>query len=231
MPLDEGESLSRSVQQIKKACQDIKNAVADLGTGADSIARDKLRRIRTTVQQCRDKNKTVLESSDAALQSLKEQFHSAMSEFDRVNADSIRKERQTFRQAGAEVLAQEAGVSAGEQMQVNAQKIRPIDLTEFHTEEAIQREKLRNAKDIETDMRDLKTTYHEFNALVNQQQSGVDMMENHVAESHSLIERGHGQIQQASRHQKKFRKIGCIIGVVVALVVVVVIIIAVFASK
>lgn len=229
MPLENGELLSRSTQQVNKACQDVQLAMRELGTGRDAIARDKLRRTRLLVQQCNSRVDLVLKEGDASLDGLRRQYDQAKTQFESLNAEATRRERQTFRQTDPGGT-READVDALDS-QVTFKQVQPVDLSEFHTEEAIQREKLQHAREIESDVMDLKTTYQEFHSLVHQQQDGLDRMTNNVTESKSLIEQGHGQIQGASRRQKSFRKIGCIGGAVLVVVVIIVIIVVVLVTR
>ncbi|EPY30384.1 syntaxin 7 [Strigomonas culicis] len=212
----------------------MKNAANELGTGRDAMARDKLRRTRVSAQQWIEKAELATQEKDDSLSNLCAQYNHARAEYDTVNTDSMRAERQVFRRAdpaegGGQLRMGGAGLR--EQTQIREQDIRPIDLSEFHTEEVIQREKLKNAREIENDVTDLKSTYQEFNSLVNQQQTGIDFISTNIAESQGLIERGHIQIQSSSRSQKSFRKVGCIVGVIIVVVVILVIIVAVIATR
>ncbi|KPA82616.1 putative QA-SNARE protein [Leptomonas pyrrhocoris] len=229
MPLENGELLSRSIQQVNKACQDVQLAMRELGTGRDAIARDKLRRTRLLMQQCNDRVEIVTKGADSSLDALQQEYAQITTQFASLNAEATRRERQTFRQTDPGSL-REAGLDALDS-QVTFKQVQPVDLCEFHTEEAIQREKLQHAREIESDVMDLKTTYQEFHSLVHQQQDGLDKMTNNVTESKSLIEQGHNQIQGASRRQKSFRKIGCIGCAVLVVVVIIVIIIVVLVTR
>jgi t-SNARE complex subunit (syntaxin) len=229
MPLENGELLSRSIQQVGKACQDMQFAMRDLGTGRDSIARDKLRRTRLLVQQCNSRVELVTKEADPVLDVLQRQYEQTKAQFESLNAEATRRERQTFRR-GDTGNVREADIDALDS-QITFKQVQPVDLSEFHTEEAIQREKLQHAREIESDVMDLKTTYLEFHSLVHQQQDGLDRMTNNVTESRSLIEQGHGQIQGASKRQRSFRKIGCIGGAVLVVVIIIVIIVVVLVTR
>lgn len=229
MPLENGEVLARSTQQVAKACADVQSTVKELGTGRDAIARDRLRRTRLLVQQCHARVESILDDADPALESLRQQYAQRRSEFEAANSEATRREKQTFRQTDP-ATAREGDLDVLES-QVTFREVRPVDLSEFHTEEAIQREKLQSAREIESDVMDLKTTYQEFHSLVHQQQEGLDRVTNNVTESRSLIEHGHEQIQGASRRQRSFRKIGCIGGAVLIVVVIIVIIVVVLVTR
>lgn len=229
MPLESGEVLSRSVQQVGKALQDVQVALSELGSGRDGVARDKLRRARLLVEQCSTRAQLLHQDMDPSLETLWQQFLQKKQEFEALNAEATRRERLTFRQGGEPTShGSDFGATATD---FAFHEVRPIDLSEFRTEEAIQREKLQHAREIESDVQDLKTTYLEFHSLVHQQQEGLDNLTGNVAESRALIERGHGEIEGASRRQKSFRKIGCIGGIVLVIVIVVAIILAIVLTR
>lgn len=225
MPLDNGEVLSRAVQQLRTACQDMRAATRDVASTKDTLARDRLRRTRLLADQCHERVKAVNVESEPALRSLMDEFTTLRAEYDTLNAEATRKEKQSTRSTEE---AHATSLEAEATQRIRLQDIRPIDLSEFETEEAIQREKLQSAREIESDVMDLKTTYQDFHTLVHQQQEGITVMASNVDESHNLVERGHDQILQASRHQKSFRKIGCGVGVVVVIVIIVVILLVLF---
>lgn len=248
MSLDGGEVLSRVTQQIRKATLDVRASVRELGTGRDAVARDRLRRGRVLAQLCAARVSPVLTTAAAAadgpLAPMVEQYATARAEYDAADVDALRRERQTFRQFDGPATAEDTGDGDGgalatvpllqqhrQQPQVRAQDIRPVDLSEFRTEEAIQREKLQCAREIESDVMDLRTTYQEFHSLVSQQQEGLDVVTANVTHSNNYVEQGHGQLVYASRHQKRCRKIGCVLGIVLALVIIAVIIVAVVATR
>ncbi|CAJ1007517.1 putative SNARE domain containing protein [Leishmania naiffi] len=225
MPLENGEVLSRSIQQVAKACSDAQSSMKELGTGRDAIARDRLHRIRLLVEQCSIRVEAILSDTEPSLEALKQQYMQNKAAFEFINAEATRRERQIFLQTDLD-STQKGDLDAVES-QVTFCEVRPLDMSEFHTEEAIQREKLQNAREIESDVLDLKATYQEFHSLVHQQQENLDRMTHNVTESHSLIERGHDQIQDASSRQRSFRKLGCISGTVVTVIVVIIIIVVV----
>ncbi|GET87897.1 hypothetical protein, conserved [Leishmania tarentolae] len=223
MPLENGETLSRSIQQVAKACSDVQSAVKELGTVRDSIARDRLRRIRLLVQQCNSRVEEVLSDSESSLGSLSHQYAQQKAIFEFINAEATRRERQTFRQVDmADVQKDDLDVV---ESQVTFCEARPLNMSEFHTEEAIQREKLQSAREVESEVIDLKMAYQEFHSLVHNQQESLDRVTNNVTESRSLIERGHDQIQAASQRRRSLRKLGCLSGVVVIVIMAIVIIV------
>ncbi|AYU78109.1 QA-SNARE protein [Leishmania donovani] len=229
MPLENGEVLSRCVQQVAKACSDAQSSVKELGTGRDAIARDRLRRIRLLVQQCNSRVEELLSDAEPFLESLRQQYAQQKAVFELINAEATRRERQTFRQTDPASM-REGDLDALEP-QVTFCEARPLNVSEFHTEEAIQREKLQSAREVESDVMDLKMAYQEFHSLVHQQQESLDRVTNNVTESRSLIERGHDQIQGATRRQRSFRKIGCISGAVVIVIMTIVIIVVTVATR
>ncbi|KAG5480496.1 hypothetical protein LSCM1_06199 [Leishmania martiniquensis] len=223
MPVESGEVLSRSVQQLAKACSDVQNSTKELWTGRDAIARDRLRRARLLVEECHARVERIDNDQEPSLELLRQQYAQKKAMFELINAEATRRELQAFRQVDTATVREDS-VDAPESQAVLHEVLR-LDMSKFHTEEAIQREKLQSAREIESAVMDLKATYQEFHALVHQQQEGLDHVTNNVAESCSLVERGHDQIHASSRQQRSLRKIGCISSAVVLFIVVVAIIV------
>lgn len=209
-------------------------AQSGLGTGRDAIARDSLRRARLSVQKAHATVSPLL--TDAALSELVRQYNKAKAEFDSLNAATLRREKEVFRKNAEEAQTPQTSQqnSASERTaltQAHVRDFKQVDLSGLRTEEHLQAEKLRSAREVETDMQDLKTTYQEFSSLVDKQQEGLDYVTNNVSETNNLIDKGHGQLQSASRSQKRFRKFGCAIGIVVIVVVIAVIIAVVVVTR
>ncbi|ORC92519.1 syntaxin 7 [Trypanosoma theileri] len=239
MTLDEGETLSRAVQQLRRACSDVSGATAELGTARDMMAREKLRKARLLATQCEGKVSGILSSCvGAEMVALRGQFHSAMSEFDVLNKEATRKERQTWRssvQTDTSSLGRGGEAGRGESLAmyepVRVQEIKTVDMSEFHTEEALQREKLLGVREIEGNMMDLRTTYMEFNDLVQHQQTNLDMMTENVSSTQTYVEKGRSEIKVASRRQRCGRKMLCTIAGVLVIVIIVVIVVVVVLKR
>ncbi|KAH9589421.1 Target SNARE coiled-coil homology domain [Trypanosoma melophagium] len=238
MALEEGETLSRAVQQLRRACSDVSSATAELGTARDIMAREKLRQARLLATQCEEKVSGILSTCvGPEMIALRGQFQSGKSEFDLLNKEATGRERQTWRsgvQADVLVGRGEGGgeVGKGESLAVyepvRAQEIKTVDMSEFHAEEALQREKLLGVREIEGNMMDLRTTYLEFNDLVQHQQTNLDMMTENVSSTQTYVEKGRSEIKVASRRQRCGRKMLCAIaGVLVTVIIVVIVVVVV----
>ncbi|CUG02121.1 QA-SNARE, putative [Bodo saltans] len=237
MPLDEAETLSRHIQQYKKAVGDFQAAVQQLGTDKDAAARERLRKLRTAIQTCSSKiEETRSGSSDETVESLLQTYQQLKRDYDTANMNAKKKERAVApggdaNDAGGNSNRQfnsggggNAGGngSRGDQQQVRVQEIKQIDTSELATKEALENDKLRGAIEIENEMRDLKSTYQEFHDLVDHQQQGIDRASNNISEARVHVEKGVVELQEANRHQKASRKKMCIIIVVLVAIAVVV---------
>lgn len=112
--------------------------------------------------------------------------------------------------------------SAGTTAEVRVQAIKQVDNSELYTKEALEREKLQGALEIEAEMRDLHSTYKEFNDLVNHQQQGIDTMASNVQDARVHVEKGIVELQDASKYQKSSRKKLCIALIIIVVLAVVV---------
>lgn len=235
MPLDGAETLSRHIQQYKKAVGDFQTAVQQLGTEKDAQARERLRRLRTQIQECAGRVEDAEKAagpSDETVDSLMQSYQQHRKDYDTANMNAKKKERAvvgadagttsgspagTSRQGGASGSAPSGGGPRGDQ-QVRVQEIKQIDTSELATKEALENDKLRGAVEIENEMRDLKSTYQEFHDLVDHQQQGIDRASNNISEARVHVEKGVVELQEANRHQKASRKKMCIIIVVLIVV-------------
>jgi t-SNARE complex subunit (syntaxin) len=238
MPLDEAENLSRYIQQYKKAVSDFQAAVQQLGTDKDAQARERLRKLRTSIQTSSSKiEETRSGSSDDTVEGLLQTYQQLKQEYDSANMNAKKKERAVVATTGGDTSDAAAGSSnkqfhsggahtssgtRGDQQQVRVQEIKQIDTSELATKEALENDKLRGAIEIENEMRDLKSTYQEFHDLVDHQQQGIDRASSNISEARVHVEKGVVELQEANRHQKASRKKMCIIIVVLVAIAVVV---------
>ncbi|KEG10480.1 syntaxin 7 [Trypanosoma grayi] len=237
MPLDEGETLARAVQQLRRACEAVSTATAELGTTRDAMAREKLRKARLLATQCEEKTRDILSlDMGAELMVLRGQYHAVKADFDAANKEAVRKEKQTWRSSThADAMGSNGAVVVGEPLagydEVRLHEIKKIDMSEFHTEEALQREKLLGVREIESNMMDLKTSYQEFHDLVHHQQAGLDQITGNVSESKVHVENGTTELQQASRRQRCGRKMLCAIAIILLVIIIIVVVVVVVLKR
>ena len=94
-----------------------------------------------------------------------------------------------------------------------------VNTAPLDTEEALQRERLQGVTEIESQMGELKSMYQDFNTMVHDQQSGLDMTEGNVDKSTKHVERGVVELKKAGEVQKSSRKWMCILIVIIVLAV------------
>lgn len=113
-----------------------------------------------------------------------------------------------------------------------AQGLKRVDMNELATEEAIQHEKARTAREIEQEAGELHGAYKEFNALVQEQQKGLDTMQHNVETAVVKVVRGKEELETASTHQKSARKrMCCLIGILAVVIIVVIVVVVVVLKK
>ncbi|CCW60840.1 unnamed protein product [Phytomonas sp. EM1] len=219
MPFDIKEATLHSTQKICKAVQDVRNAVKELGTDRDAIARIKIKRARDIVYQCSQKISPLLRSLEPEFKTLKEQFQLAESSFRTVDLNALRKEKMTYQYEDQPPVADDQNDDDARSLRAYDRCSRPLYLSEFRTEEANQEEKLQNVMEIESDVMDLNVTYQEYHLLLAQQQQGLTTIGSNAGGSNELIAEGHNQLQQSLKYQEA-RKIRCILMVIFVLIVI-----------
>lgn len=237
MPLDDAETFSRAIQQHKKAVQDFVQSVQLLGTEKDAAAREKIKRLRTNIQTLEGKiseiNSGDSHAGDKAWEDLKAKYLQTKKEYDVSNTNAKKKERQTAATGdrGEQQGRQGGGGGGSGAGEVRIQEIKQIDMSELNTKEAIEKEKLVGALEIESEMRDLKSTYQEFNDLVNHQQTGLDKASSDISQARVHVEKGIVELQEASKHQKSSRKKMCIIIAILIIAMIAIVIVVYFSTR
>jgi syntaxin 7 len=237
MPTDDPEAVSRQIQSFGKQVADFTNAVGLLGTDKDNGAplREKLRKIRSVVAQLEGKIDDMVKHApddDKTFEQLRQKYQKLRRDFELMNNKAKKLEK------GGPMAMNDANSgggggprsSAGTGKEVRIQDIKQVDMSELATEEALQREKLHGALVIESEMRDLHSTYKEFQDLVVHQQTGLDTMSSNITESRKHVEKGVVELKEASGHQKASRKKMCIV-IVILVVLIVVVVGILFLSK
>lgn len=74
---------------------------------------------------------------------------------------------------------------------------------------------------IEADMKDICEMFGELKNLVNEQQSGIDSIENNIETAKQNVVHAEKELVEAHKHQKKNRKLMCIILFIILIVAVV----------
>ena len=233
MPVDDPEAVSRQIQSFAKHVTDFNGVVSQLGTERDSGAplRERLRKIRASVSQLEGKIDDMLKATpadDKTFEQLKGKYQKLRRDFETLNNKAKKLEKGPA--SGAPGGGEGVRSSSGAGKEVRIQDIKQVDMSELATEEALQREKLHGALEIESEMRDLHSTYKEFQDLVVHQQTGLDTVSGNISESRKHVEKGVVELKQASVHQKASRKKLCI-AVVILVVIVVVLLGILFLTK
>lgn len=131
-------------------------------------------------------------------------------------------------QRGKVVPGKRAGGGAGEEKTFVLQQ---VDISELATEEALQSEKYRAAREIEEGVRDIKDCYDEFSTLVNHQQQGLDTASKNVEVSVTNVQAGTEQLKKAQEHQKSSRKRMCCIVAILVVVIAVIVVVVIVLKK
>eukprot|EP01063_Lacrimia_lanifica_P024163 TRINITY_DN32126_c0_g1_i1.p1 TRINITY_DN32126_c0_g1~~TRINITY_DN32126_c0_g1_i1.p1 ORF type:complete len:138 (+),score=53.88 TRINITY_DN32126_c0_g1_i1:54-467(+) len=109
------------------------------------------------------------------------------------------------------------------------QQVRKYDTHGLEVDEAIAREKAREARQIEAGVADIAQAQNELSALVKEQGVALDEAKVNIENARDKTGAGVGKLQSANKHARSERKWKCC-AVIIALIVVVVVVI-VFATK
>lgn len=85
-------------------------------------------------------------------------------------------------------------------------------------------------KSLERDVLEISEMFKDLAVLVDQQQEGIDTIDNNIADTRDKVENAHKELQQAEEYQKKSRKKLCCLTFIV-LIVIAVIVTVVFVLK
>ncbi|ORC87479.1 putative QA-SNARE [Trypanosoma theileri] len=86
-----------------------------------------------------------------------------------------------------------------------------VNIDGLITEERIQHEKLREAKEIEVGVAEIKEVTDEFAALLEHQQVGIDGLTTNVSAANQRVNAGRDELSSAGRHQSCCRKMFCLV--------------------
>lgn len=236
------DKFNRDVELFKKRSVD----VGDNNPKDTPQLRAKLNDLRKTINKTQENLQGAIAQAgaDRTWEEIRSRFRTLVRDFEQADGGVRKREKANPLQGqdgGAAGGRGEAASSsngsgggngrAGGQQQVDLSQLRRVDMNELHTEEAIQQEKCRQAVEIEQEARELHSAYVEFNALTNEQQTGIDKMTSNITKTERSMDKGIGQLQKASDHQKSGRKKLCILLVILAITIVVVVVVIVVMKK
>ena len=230
------EKAAKFVQRIQRDSRDFATLSQLIGdkTGKDTPQlRNKLERCRREISRTDTQLQDILKNAavgDRAWDQLKGQYKETKKAFDAADATARRKEKENPMLADGSSTAAAPSGGGGAAGEFRVSELKRVDMSELATEEAIQAEKLQGVREIEQDMRELKTTYQEFNELVNTQQGGIDTMQKNVQQATVHVEKGVVELKEASNQQKQSRSKLCIV-LLLLVVVIVIIVVVVFVAK
>lgn len=210
----------------------ITNIGDQLGTIHDNAnLRRKLDKSRNEFIGCYNKIKecfkdVIINEGNIKLQNL---YINLKKDYDALDIVLKKKEREF--QISAEKEDRESNQSSARSIQFREQKLRQYNTNDLKIEEDIQREKLINAGEIESDLRDLQTTYVQFKDLVQDQDKGIKAIQNNTHTTSVKIESGIVELKSASTHQKSSRKRLCCLVIVVIAIIAIIIIVVVVVKK
>lgn len=239
--LDKLEQLRSQLQrQIKEYATQGKM----VGTDKDNdMQRKKLQRLRDRIGE--------IDQKATALLSKAPSYGAEAGDWDTLK-QSIRELRQQYESVDREVRGKEnahrlptsgggvepatgsstgAGRPAGGHTSVQMQHFRQVDDSELLTEEALQTEKLEGILEVQRDMNELKSMYHEMHSHVVQQQDGLNLAEGNIDKAQAHVEKGVVELKSANKLQKSSRKKMFILLAIIAVIAIIVIVVVVVTKK
>ena len=121
------------------------------------------------------------------------------------------------------------GFGGGDVMQ-QIQPMQAFNTTALHTEEDIQREKKEDLLNMEQDVNELNTIYHEFHDEVKKQDVGIVDIAANVTSAANNVNSGTAAVQKASGYQKSSRKKMCCIGGLLLIIIIIIVVVVAVAS-
>jgi hypothetical protein len=245
--------LEQQRSQLQRHIKDYSTMGKVIGTDRDNDAhRKKITRHRQRVEETFQKAQALLSDAptggpDAAdWEAMKQSIRGLRGEYETIDRDTRGREN-AHRLAGAAGPSDQAGTSSnagtnggagaggsrpqGGHTTVKMQDFKQIDDAELHTEEALQREKLAGILDVERDMNQLNSMYHELHGHIEGQQVGLTTAETNIDRAQTHVEKGITELKSANKLQKSSRKKMFILLGIIALIIVVVIVVVVVMKK
>ena len=224
------DKFSRDVELFKKRSSD----VGDNNPKDTPQLRAKLNELRRNISRTQENVQGAIAQGgvDRAWDDVRQRFRSITKDFEASDV-AVRKREKAFPLAAGNdgAAAATGGRSGAAGGTVDLTQLKRVDMNELATEEALQAEKCRQAHEIEQEARELHSAYVEFNALTQEQQQGLDKMSTNVQKTERSMDKGIGQLQAASAHQKSSRKKLCILLVILAVAMAVIVVVVIVLKK
>jgi t-SNARE complex subunit (syntaxin) len=227
------DKFSRDVELFKKRSAD----VGDNNPKDTPQLRAKLNDLRRTIGRTQEQLQGALGSAatDRSWDDVRQRFRTLSKDYEAADA-GVRKREKAFplsasAEGGAVTPAASASRTGTAGGTIDLSQMRRYDMNELATEEVLQQEKCRAAVEIEQEARELHSAYVEFNALTQEQQQGLDKMTSNLVKTERSMEKGIGQLQAASEHQKSSRKKLCILLVILAVAIAIIVIVVIVLKK
>lgn len=229
------ERLQRDIGLFKKRAMQ----VGENNPNDSAAFREKIGQLRTSIQKTENDLQTMMQNApspgtDRAWDQIRSGQRDTKRDFDQADQAERRREKMFPIGRSGEAAAASTGGNGGRAAaggQIDLSQLQRVDMSELATEEAIQYEKAKAAREIEQEAGELHGAYVEFNSLTKEQQKGLDQITTNVTKAHTSVERGVTELQQASTHQKSSRKKLCILLLIVTVVIAIVVVVVVVLKK
>jgi len=225
-------SIGADVKRFEASLNKIRRMAERFGTKADS------KENRTQLERERDTAKQLAHSITAAMKraprpEVKQYggtFQSLLQQFQRLTENIDSKEKAVVKKAEAASASQRDGPSPLQQSGSVGQiqggdesiDVKNIEFLEYDVNELDQRRAEIAA--IEKDVRELASMFADVAMMVNQQQEGIDTMEQNIQNAKQKTQEGEKELQKAEEYQNSARKKQCILLMLVLIVLTIIIV-------
>jgi len=237
------DKLEQLRSQLQRQIKEYATQGKIIGTDKDNDAqRKKLQRLRDRIGEIDSKATALLGKAPsggieaADWDSLKQSIRELRQQYESVDRE-VRGKENAHRlptSAGAPEVGSSTGAASrptGGHTSVQMQHFRQVDDAELLTEEALQTEKLGGILEVERDMNELKSMYHEMHSHVVTQQEGLNIAETNIDKAQTHVEKGVGELKSANKLQKSSRKKMFILLAIIAVIAIIVIVVVVVMKK
>lgn len=229
--------IEKVTKVLERMQRDVGLYVRRANTGGTAEFRLKTTQLRSSIQKTENELQSALQNApapgvDRSWDQIRNSSRETKKDFEQADTNERRREKMfPLGSSGGDAAGVYASGNSARGGQIELSQLQRVDMSELATEEAIQLEKHRAAREIEQETGELHGAYVEFNALTKEQQKGLDTMTTNVTKAHSHVERGVGELKEASKHQKSSRKMICIIVVILVVVIAIVVVVVVVMKK